>query len=151
MVNRASSDCRDLQHLAHTPWVLVDAREQHLTKRLGQRRARFLRRRQQLLREERIALGALEQTIDKRCRRWRIKNPGYLLSKLDAGETRELDPCRTTGAFQLEQKRSQRVVAIQRVAAIADHQRDPLLTGRANQERHEVACRAVRPLEVLDH
>ena len=107
--------------------------------------------RDQLLGEERVALGTGQDPVDHG-RRDRLAGDGLeVLGQLGPAEGGELDPLQVGEADQLGQQRPQGMAAVQLVGAVAGHQGDPAPAQGPDQEGQQVAGGAVGPVEVLDH
>ena len=106
--------------------------------------------RDQLLGEERVALGAGQDAVDHG------RGTGWPATawRCSASSTRpkgQLDPLQVGEADQLGQQRPQGVAAVQLVGAVAGHQGDPAAPQGPDQEGQQVAGGAVGPVQVLDH
>ncbi len=105
---------------------------------------------QQLLGEERVAAGALEEGVGDRARGVRAEDPEQLGAQLEPRERLDLEAPDPLEALHVGEERPQRVAAVQLVRAVGRDQHEPLAPRGAQQEREEVAGRAVGPVEVLD-
>jgi hypothetical protein len=105
--------------------------------------------RQQLLGEERVALGAGEHAVDHVGRRLAADNRGHLRGRL-----RPVEPCDLhapgPGTAELGQERPEPGAA-GLVAAVGDQHHDPLVAQVAGQVGEQVPGRAVGPVDVLHH
>ena len=129
----------------------LDAREQDVAQRLGQLPAvAVLGRRQQLLREQRVALRAAEEPLGQRGRRGLLHDALELFRQLAEVEAVEREPVDARGALELGQQRAQGMAPVQLVGAIGDDEAERLLARAAHEEGDEVARRAVGPVQVLD-
>ena len=102
VIDRPSGNRGDPQHTPNDRRPRLDSSEQGVAQGIGQRFAGLKRRRQQLLREERVALGALEQPVNERRGRRFVEDCRDLLADLRARERPQLDPQRPAGSLQLE-------------------------------------------------
>jgi len=105
---------------------------------------------QQLLGEERVALGAGQDLAEQGRRGRLVQDPGQQLGQVAAAQALQLDTLGPAAAVQLGQERAQRVAAVQLVAAVGQHQGDPAAQV-ADQEPEQVAGGLVGPVQVLDH
>jgi hypothetical protein len=106
--------------------------------------------RDQLLGEERVALGAGQDPVDHG-RRDRVAGDRLeVLGQLEPVEGGELDALQVGDADQLGQQRAQGVAAVQLVGPVAGHQGDPAAAQGPDQEGQQVAGGAVGPVQVLD-
>jgi hypothetical protein len=105
--------------------------------------------RQQLLGEERVALGPGEDAVDQAGRRRAAEDRRHLRGRLRPPEPGDLH-APGPGAAELGQERPQPWAA-RLVAAVGDQQDDPLAAEVAGQVGQQVAGRAVGPVHVLDH
>ena len=80
-----------------------------------------VRRRQQLLREERVAFGAREDAIHRPAREPGAEDRLQLISQLGPPQRLELKALRLPGTLQLSQKRPQRMAAVQLVRPEGGH------------------------------
>jgi hypothetical protein len=137
----------------HVPGRLgqrLDAALQQVPQGLGQRIGARPHRRQQLLGEERVALRAGEHGIHQVGGRRRPKDCAQLGQRLGPLEARQLQTLDRTGPAKLGQV-GPRPRPPGLVAAVGDHQQHPLAAQVSDQERQQVAGRAVGPVQVLDH
>ena len=105
--------------------------------------------RQQLLGEERVALGTGENALDQRHRRHRAQDRRHLRGRLGPAQPAQLQAL-AAGAAELGQEGAE-PRALRLVAAVSDHQHDPLAAQVAGQEGQQVPGRPVGPVHVLDH
>jgi hypothetical protein len=130
--------------------AIGDPNQQHLAKPRRQRPSQAPGRGgDQLLGEERVALRASEDLLDQ-LRRGRPDDAAQLLSKLRAREPLQLEVLHPTTAVLLGQPPAHRVDGWQLVAAVGDHQQQPLIPQAAKQVGKQRQRRAVDPLQVLD-
>jgi hypothetical protein len=129
----------------------LDAQHQRLAQRRRQRAAPVQAGGEQLLGEQRVALAAQVEALDEPVLRRRAQDVTQRLGELGARQRGELDPARAPGALELGQQRPQRVAAVQLVGAVGADDEHALTAQAARQERQEVARRAIRPVQVLDH
>ena len=76
---------------------------------------------------------------------------GHQLIGLQPAQPGQLHPLHPAEPAELGEQRSQRVRAVKLIGPVGDNDQDPvqdLLA--ADEERHQVACRAVRPMSILD-
>jgi hypothetical protein len=105
---------------------------------------------EQLLDVERVAFTAGEQAIDQLHAGSIAEDVLQRLRQLGAIERSQLDSARALEALELCEERAQRVAAVKLVGAVGEQQHHALLSQAAGQEGHERACRAVRPVHVLE-
>ena len=125
----------------------LDAHHQRVAHVLGQ----MIAGRDQLLGVERVALGASEQIVDQPRLGPPAEDALELRPQLLAREARHRHAGHRGRALGLGQERAQRMAPVQLVGPVGGHERDPLAPRGADQEGEEVACRAVGPVQVLDH
>ena len=126
----------------------LDSHEQQVAKRYGQLRVRA--RGEQLLGVKRVSLRALEQPRDQ-VRAWPLPEDALdLLGQLFGGERRKRQPAHAAHARELGDKATHRMLSRKLVETKRGDRQDALAPCRANEEREEVARRAVGPVEVLD-
>ena len=123
---------------------------QHLAQAARQRAGGASRGGQQLLREERVALAARMQPRDELGIGRASEDPRDLRRELSGREGLELDPLDQLAALLLGQERTQRVAAVQLVAAIGADDQQALVAQAAQQRGEELERRAIGPVEVLD-
>jgi hypothetical protein len=151
--HRAAPGRRDAQQLLGG-WVqALDAGEQDVAQ--GQRQLigvrAALHRVEDLLDEERVALGALMDLVHEPRGR-RLAQDGLELTRdLRAAEALELDALHRPDALPSGDERAQRMAAVQLVGAEADDHEHAVRVERAHEQGHEVERRAIGPVEVLDH
>ena len=129
---------------------LVEAHEQQVGQGLGQRVRPPLGGRDQLLGEERVALGALD---DAAAARARAAAPGAACAPARARRRRrgaELEPGHAGQPAPLGGGGAQRVAAVQVVAAVGRDDRDGRVEAAGEQEAEHLAGRLVGPVGVLD-
>ena len=142
---------RDAQDGLRAGGEPLDPQHQRVAHRLRQVPLRAgARRGQQLLGEERVAVGALQQPPGQLALGRRAEDPGELLGQLGRAEALQLDPLDAAGTLLRGQERAQRMAPVQLVAAIGGDQQQRLAAQVADQEREQVAGRAVGPVQVLD-
>jgi len=105
---------------------------------------------QQLLGEERVALGAAQDLRDQGGGGRLLQDRGQQLGQLPAAQSVQLQPLGPAAAVQLGQERPQRVAAVQLVAAVGEHQ-GHAAAQVADQEAQQVADGLVGPVQVLHH
>ena len=129
----------------------LHAQHQRVAQRRRQSAAAVEPRREDLLREERVPLGAHIEALDEAGIGRRGEDPLELLAELLAREGRQLDqPCARVAA-ELGEQRPQRVAPVQLVRAVGPDHEHALAAERAREEGEERARRAVGPVQVLDH
>jgi hypothetical protein len=129
----------------------LDAAEEHVGEGLGQGDVGpDGPGRDQLLGEERVALGAGQDAVDHH-RGDRLAGHGLeVLGQLGPAEGGEFDALQVGQADQLGQQRPQRVAAVELVGAVAGDQGDPAAAQGPDEERQQVAGGPVGPVQVLD-
>ena len=149
MVHPLAADSGQPQRLARLFGERLDPDHQSVPQSLGNHPA-LGRCVEELLGEERIAVGPREQVVHQR---FRGPLPGdrlHQLRHLGSGERIELDALDTLSALLLGEEWTQRVTAVKLVASVSadDHQANtPRVAG---QERDEIPGGAVGPVEILD-
>jgi hypothetical protein len=150
-MNTATGRGRDTEQLLRRVGTHLDAYQQHITQRRWQfGRAQVAAGGDELLREERIALGAAEDGIDDLRRGNLAEDARELRDHIVAVETLEVDPLRSTAAFHLGEERPQRMAPVQLVAAERRHDDDACRAELMDEVRQQVAGRPISPVEVLD-
>ena len=149
--DEAASDGDDAQQLLGAGRQPLRAHEEDVAQRGREIVRRARARGDELLGEERVALGALEH---------RVHEPGIdaipedareLLAHLVARERLEVDPLHAAVALELDQQRAQGMAAIELVRPVGRDQLHALPAQIAGQEREQVASRAIGPVHVLEH
>ena len=129
----------------------LDARQQRVAQRRGQQPAvAILGVREQLLGEQRVALGAAVEPVGELRRRGLPQDALELRGELVAVEALERDPLDAGSPLELGEHRAQRVAPVQLVGSVRHDQAERLLARAAHEERDEVARRAVGPVDVLE-
>jgi hypothetical protein len=108
-------------------------------------------RRDQLLGEERIALAARVDRVGQRSVGAPPDDALRLVADLIARERCQVDPLHAARGEQLCEERSQRMAAVQLVAAVGDDEQQTLVAHAARQEEQQVPRGAIGPMQVLDH
>jgi hypothetical protein len=131
--------------------TVTNPNQQHLAKPRRQRPSHALGGGggHQLLGKERVAFRASEDLLHE-SRRGCPQDAGQLLSKLPAREPLQLKVLHPTAAVLLGQPPAHRVGGWQLVAAVGDHQQQPLLPQAVQQVGKKLQGRAVDPVQVLD-
>ena len=138
------------QQLLRAGAQALDPQHQRVAQRRRQRAAPVEPGGQQLLGEQRVALGAVEQARQQIGVRLRAEDVGELLGQLGLRERLELDAAGVGVALQLGEQRAQRVAAVQLVGPVAGDHQHLLAAQRGREVDEERARRAVGPVEVLD-
>ena len=148
------ADARDRHRLDDDPrvvWQRRDAGEEHLgDARAPRHPARRVERRQQLLGDERVAAGALDELVHEGLLRRPAEDRLGLDGHLVAPEPAELQDLDRRHPRELGDPGQQRVAAMELVAPVREHDR----AGPAaapHEVPDEVERRGVRPVEVLEH
>ena len=89
--------------------------------------------------------------VDQTCAGRRAEDRGELLLDVIAAEPLQLDAVHGPHSLPARDERSQRVAAVQLVGSEADNQEHARGTQCTYEQGHEVECRAVRPVQILDH
>ncbi len=108
------------------------------------------RRREQLLGEERVAVGALEHVPDQRLARLLAEDRDQESAELLARKRSQVDPLDDGSAIELRHERPQGVATMKLVAAVGADEQQPRVVRVANQEGEEVPGRSIGPVQVLD-
>ncbi len=74
-----------------------------------------------------------------------------MLGELGAVERAQVEPVHPPATIELGQERAQRMPAVELVGAVGGDDHDPLGAQVAHQEREEIAGRAIRPVQILEH
>ena len=106
---------------------------------------------QQLLGEERVALGAGVDALHLLRRQWSTGDRLQVLGQLGLGERGQLHPLHSGQPDQLGQQRPQRVTPVQLIGPVADRQGHPARAQGAGQEGDHVPGGRVGPVQVLQH
>ena len=146
----APGDARGPRHLAGGLVEPVEAHEQHVGQLGWDPAARSGRRPDELLDEERVALGPVDDVVDllgTQLRRVQLGDEGADVGRLQWLELEALDaaepgPLRDLGA--------ERVAAVQVVGAVRRDHRYRAVERPGEQEAEHVAGRMVGPVRVLD-
>ncbi len=139
------------QHRADVVGQGPEAGGQDLAQGRGQAAvARPLLGREQLLDEERVAVGALVDAPDGGAIGRRAQDGQRQIGRGRLVEPLEVDALGAAGALQLGQPRAHRVAAVQLVRADGQGQGDALGAQAAHEVGDGVAGRRVGPVEVLD-
>ena len=132
----------------------ADRRTSRTPRRVSGRRSRArgrIRRGDELLGEERVAVRAPRDRIDERGARRRADDAGQQLDELAALEPRQIEAFDPRLAFGLGQPGGQRVAAMELVRrGTCATMSSRSLARVARQEREQVTGRAVGPVQVLD-
>ena len=114
------------------------------------RRCRLAARGEELLDEEGVALRpSLDRLEEVRLRRV-AEDRLDLRAELAAPERRQLDPSDPRQAVHLGQPRAERMAAMELVRPVGADDDEALGPDVARQEGHEIASRAIGPVEVLE-
>ena len=108
------------------------------------------RRRDQLLGEERVAVGALEHVPDQRLARLLAEDRDQEPAELLARKRSQVDPLDDGSAIELRHERPQGVATMKLVAAVGADEQQPRVVRVANQEGEKVPGGAIGPVQVLD-
>ena len=106
--------------------------------------------REQLLREERVALGAEEDSLDELVVRLLSEDAGQQVGDAGAVEAAEVEPLDASAAVESGQERPQRMLPVQLVSAVREHEQQ-FGSQVADEEGEQVQSRAVCPVQVLHH
>ena len=104
----------------------------------------------QLLGEERIAVGPAGDRIDQRLRRRPARDGRQQLDELVALETPDVDPLDTRLTFGLGQPARQRMPAVELIGAEGPDDQEAFVASVSGEEREQVSGRAIGPVEVFD-
>ena len=104
----------------------------------------------ELLGEERVAVGPTRDGLDEGRSQLVAGDHADHLDQLIALEPGQVDPFDPRLAFGLGQPAGQRMAAVQLVAAEGGDDEQPLVARRSGEEGQQVARRAVGPVRVLD-
>ena len=104
---------------------------------------------EQLLDEEGVSFRALVDPLDERWHRLRPQDRGHQLVGLHRVERGEVDPLEPVGSFQPGQPGDDRVTPRELVRPVAQHHRRRLGPQCAGEEGDRMACRGVRPVQIL--
>ena len=151
VVGTTTDHGRAAQHFLRDRRQRVDAREHDLAQRLGEGVAVGIVGGEELLGEERVAIGTGVGAVDELGRRIAADDRGDELAQLVAIEARELDAFDDAGSVELGERRSQRVPPVQVVGAIGPEQHDPSRAQAAREVHEEIARRPVGPMQVFEH
>ena len=139
------------QHLARVVGQCVDAREHDV----AQRRWDCIVERgtggEQLLHEERVAVGTLVCSLDELRAGMRSDNRRDELAGLVTVEARQVDAFGRARTIELGERGPQGMAAVQIVGSVGADDDDPGVVHAAREEHEQVARRPVRPVEVLEH
>jgi hypothetical protein len=139
------------QHLLRPVGQPVDAGGQQVVQRGRQPPLAATRPgREQLLGEERVAVGPDQDAGEQLRCGWTAEDASEHGTELFAVEPAQLEPLDGRVAVQLGQHRAERVAAVQFVAAVGGHQHDRGLGQVGHEEREQVHGRPVGPVQILD-
>ena len=128
----------------------LEAGQQSLAQGRRQRPATVEPAGEQLLGEQRVALAAIEEAGDDVGRRKAAEDVGELCPDLVTIERPQLEAARAATPLELGQQRPQRMAPVQLVGSIGGDHDHPLVAQARCEEGKEGACRAVRPVQVLE-
>src|SRR5204863_2202530 len=111
---------------------------------------RIRTRSQKLLREERMAFGAAPDGSEELVGDRALVHRHELAAHLVLGEPPELDPDRSGRTPQLGQPGADRMAGREVVGSAGQDRDQSLFRDVADEECHEVACRGIDPLDVLE-
>ena len=111
---------------------------------------RIRTRSQELLREERMAFGAAPDGSEELVGDRALVHRHELAAHLVLGEPPELDPDRPGRTPQLGQPGADRMTWREVVGSAGQNRDQSLFRDVADEECHEVACRGIDPLDVLE-
>ena len=155
MLDPPAADRRHPQHELGVGGEAGEARRQQI----GEQRRHHVRRRLvrperrgagQLLQEERVPLGPLEDGLRQRRVGGRPEDGGEQRDGIGPPEPLDAQVADARPAFELGDEAPQRVSGRQVVAAVGDDHRQRRRWARGGQVRDEVPGGAVRPVDVLD-
>ena len=144
---------RDLDQVAGVLLGLTQPDEQDAAQGVRQAIAgtdRGIRRRDQLLGEERVAVRAARDRIEERRARGRADDARQQLGQRSALESREVEAIHAGLPFRLGQPGRERMATMELVRPERADDAQPLVARVAPQEGEQVARRPVGPVEVLD-
>ena len=118
--------------------------------RRSDRDCRSSRRRQQLLGEERVAVGAAHHALEELGRRAGSQDRLELARYGVRGQRRELQPGHARVPRQLCEPVKRRVAGREILGSGGEHQQHPLAVQVADKEGHEVTAGPIDPVDVLD-
>ena len=148
VVDVAAGGGRDVEQLSRRAVHPRHAGEQHVAQRLRQRVLAGDARREQLLREVRVAFGAgVDPFRQRRC----VDDGRDLEGGLRGRQPREVEPLSVGASRELGQELAQRRRDVGLVRAQRDHEQQPLPAQVAREEPQRVLGRRVGPVDVLDH
>ena len=128
----------------------VDAGQQHVAQRRRQPLGALPGRRDELLGEERVALGAREDSVEQRLGRSFAEDSRQLFARLGARQAIERQPPRAGGGRHVGEEAAQALVAIDLVAAVRRDDEDALVAQPAREVGQQLERRAIGPVDVLD-
>ena len=143
----------DAGHPDHLPGGLVEpvqADQQHVGEIVGDPAAGLGGRTDQLLDEERVALGAAHDRAQLLLADRARREAGDEQPDLVVAERAQLEPLDAAQPRPLGDLATERVAAVQVVGAVRRHDRHLPLEGTGEQEAEQVAGRLVGPVAVLD-
>ena len=155
MLDPPTADRRDPQHELGVGGEAGEARRQQI----GEQRRHHVRRRLvrlerrgagQLLQEERVPLGPLEDGLRQRRIGGRPEDGGEQRNGIGPPEPLDAQVAHAGAAFELGDEAPQRVSGRQVVAAVGHDHRQRRLWARGGQVRDEIPGGAVGPVDILD-
>ena len=151
MIHRTPDHRRRAQHRARGRRQPLHPQQQRLPQRSRQLTTTDSGAREQLLREERIALTADKNPVDH-AGAWRTtRDRLQLLRHLRALQRLQLHPLRAPRPLQLRNERPQRMSAMQLVGPVGDNHRDPVVPRVTNQQRKQITGGRIDPVHILDN
>jgi hypothetical protein len=151
VMNAAAAHRRGASHRLSRRVERPDARQEHVAQRCRQLFGALRPgRRDELLREQRVARRAREHRLDETRVGSVLEDPLQLGAELVPAEPLELDALGDRPAAGLGDEVAQIRPAIELVTAEGQHQHQPLVTQPPEQERQQIERRSVGPVHVVD-
>ena len=142
---------RDLEERSRVVGQRHQSDREDVAERVGQVPVRERAARDELLDEERVAVGPLVEARDRGRVHIRSDQLRQERRRLGPVQRRELDALHRREAAELGHEREDGVATVDLVASIREDQQHPVVALVAGEVAHEVAGRSVGPVHVLDH
>ena len=147
----AAGDRCDPDDLAGLVVEAVDPDQQQVGEIAGHGAAGVVQRPDELLDEERVAVGAGDDVGEVELAQRLGVQEAHQAAYVGVGERLELQPANTGQAGPLADLPAQRVPAVEVVGAVGHDEGDPAGEGAGEEEAEDVAGGLVGPVGVLDH
>ncbi len=151
MIESTTDRRRDLEERSRVVGQRHQSDREDVAERVGQVPVRERPAGDELLDEERVAVGPLVEARDRGRVHIRSDQVRKQRGRLGPVQRRELDALHRRKAAELGHEREHGVATVDLVAPIREDQQHPIVALVAGEVAHEVAGRSVGPVHVLDH